>query len=223
MESPGHRITEYRPIVEFRDERGERVTGSPSAWKPYPDLVPGRRVTISYDRDAPSTLEIEGYSVWRPKLLAATLGGMLVVSVATTMGAFPSSDTLRWFASVFTPSGLFAIGLLVMGAFSVVGTIQTKRGPSHRGTVVGDYICSSPQAATLHHAMVRWFSPEAGTELEVATGRGRIEKRYEVGSEVTVYQHPADPSRILIATDGPNAWGLGCLLAGALLAAVLCL
>lgn len=218
---PAQEMTRYRPIVEFDTTRGERQTGSPTTAKPYPALVPGRRVTVYYDPAEPSTIAIAGYVGMR-KVVVGALAVLLGLAGALAPGAVAPAVSMTALLSVsnlFLPFLLLGAFAVVLGAAGIAGTLRTRLGPQVSGTVVGHYECDSPQGLCLHHAIVRWTSCPDGGEVRVATGRGRLSPEHEIGRTVTVYQHPRDPHRILLSGDGPAPWAVGLLGGGAVLMA----
>lgn len=147
-------------------------------------FVPGRQVTVYYDPARPQRCSIarQGTGVYR---LFLAIGRVCMLGALVWL-VLPNRDQLvDWI-----PLG---IPLVLGGVFAAIGwvgirrTWRIKHGGSAQGVVVGASRSSTRQGITLHHPVVRYHGPD--------------------GHPVDDYD-PADPHRMLLASDGtaPIFW-----------------
>ncbi|TMZ64250.1 hypothetical protein EMG21_29355 [Klebsiella pneumoniae] len=70
------------------------------------------------------------------------------------------------------------------------------------GKTVVDSGARSGKGMPLRHAVVSWTDLD-GTEHRAASRCGRIWAKYSEGAQVTVYRHPRDSSRVVLAGECP--------------------
>jgi Protein of unknown function (DUF3592) len=192
------------PIVEFMTADGRAIRTRPRVSSSVSSFVPGRVVTLFYDRNAPEEVVIAGYA--GGALLSLGFAGLVALGFAVVMLLFPG-EALQpgiWAAiPVVLGATMLAIGAAGIGR---VWSIH-RNGTVTTGTVVGETTSSTREGLTLHHPVVR-FSVTSGHEVQAPAERGTLRRRARAGQSVTIRYDPADPYRMLLAGDGarPVFW-----------------
>lgn len=153
VESQANNGRSYRPVVQFSNQNGQRVTFESSSGSNPPSYSKGQSVEVFYRPEAPQDAELNDFfSLWGPPALSGTMGAVFFA----IGGGFILTRTLRKRKNAF----LEQHGRRIEATFQSVelNTSLTVNG-RHPFRIVTQW--QNPSTAELHifHSDDIWFDP----------------------------------------------------------------